>query len=234
MNTPDLEEADQLRRAVRELTSPHNATHRDTTGRLRVTAQAPLLVQLRAHITEQRNGRGGRRAAGTGSNVPLALDALDLLEHIRDTTEQTVTALCAAGPHLDRTALTTTALTPRLTWAAHAALTLDRPDLCRPFIGWPGTIRNTLDPPRLVPLPGHTCPMCHTTTTHMQVPTEDPSAPAEFTEEPALCIRMGTTVPAGMCRECGAEWAGRELLDLTALLGGDRASTSTLLAHLMP
>lgn len=227
------DQATRLRRAVRELTEPHPVTHRGPDGRVRLARRRPLLADLRAAVTPSGQTRRGRLTRGAGSGVPLSLDALDVLEHIRTELDAIVWAVRSASPDLDRTPLAAHGLAPRLRWAVAGALALDRPDLVESVARWPGQILAALEPVREVPLVGHSCPVCRTERADLQLPTEDPSAPAQFATVPALSVRL-TTRPLATCRQCGATWSGDEIADLAALLGADRTRSKSLLARLTP
>lgn len=231
MTGPAHDEGARLRAAVRELTEAHAVTVRGPDGRVRLARRRPLLPELAAAVTPSGQARRGRVTSGAGSGAPLSLDALDVLEHIRAELDATVWAVRSAGPDLDRARLPARGMAARLRWAVDGALSLNRPELVADVARWPARVRAVLEPVREVPLTGHACPICRTERAELQVPTEDPAAPAQFATAPALVVRL-TARPVALCRECGATWAGDELAELAALTGGNRDAATALLARL--
>ena len=220
-----LESVDRLTRTTKQV-AKHD-------GRL-VFYDAPALLEELAEAVHPSGERGGG-GAGVSPGSPASLEALDLLLEIEDEVNH---VYWMAKELAQRPGYTGESVAGRLRWivarvdeSAHPEL--EGPGLIRHDMrhvledvpSWVARIGRLFDPPRVVPLAGHACPVCwHDRTT---VQTE----PGVFMSTTALTILLGRH-PVARCGECGSTWPEGELLDLAAALGLEVQAMAGLLATL--
>lgn len=190
----------------------------------------PLLAELRAAVHPSGGHSSGSSTPEPGS--PLDLGAMELMTSIQDEVNQ---AYWLVKDATRRPGLGGYTLEERLRFVRRrVAESLDRPEgpgflpEARPELiedapVWVEQIETLFDPPKIVPLAGHACPVCHTERTSVLLNT------GERGDAWALSVRFGEPMVAS-CAECGERWPGRELLDLAAVLGGDTQVMEHVLA----
>ncbi len=170
----------------------------------------PLLSVLRQEVRP--SGEGGGGASGSvGSGAPAALGVLDLLVEVEGEINQAYWMMRDATRRPGFGGYT---LEERLRYTAVKALGAGRPELLKDAPSWVERIERLFDPPKVVPLIGHACPMCRQERASVQI------EPGEFVEAPALSVVIGDRITA-RCAECGASWPADQLIDLAKALGGD-------------
>jgi len=202
-------------------------------GRLVFYDAPPLLEELAeaVHPSGERGGGG----AGVSPGSPASLEALDLLVEIEDAVTE---AYWAVRSLVSRPGYEGSSLAGRLRWVAERVDEGNHPYLVGPGIvrtpclelladvpSWVVRIQRLFNPPRVVPLAGHACPMCWQDRTTVQ------TEPGVFMSTCALTILLGRH-PMARCGECGASWAEGYLLDLAAALGLEVQAMAGLLATL--
>lgn len=177
----------------------------------------PLLSALRAAVLP--SGETGSASSGSvGSGAPAALGALDLWVEIETEINQVYWRVRDATRRPGFGGYT---VAERLRYAASRALDMGRPELLADAPAWVARIELLFDPPKVVPLTGHACPVCRHTRTSVQI------EPGEFVENVALTVMLGER-PQASCGECGTVWPQEQMVELAAALGLDTQA----LAHL--
>lgn len=200
----------RLRWAVDRLTRETVQRVVDDSGEAVYLRAAPLLQELRTEVRPSGEKSSGGSSAGPGA--PVALDLLVLLSSIE---EEVARAYWRVREATRRPGFGGYTLEERLTYAAARAIDLGlAEELCQEFVRWPSQIERAFDPPKVVPLTDHACPICRHGRTSVQI------EPGEFVEQPALMVTFGERTVA-RCGECGASWVGDQMLDLAASIGGD-------------
>ncbi|MDI3331424.1 MAG: hypothetical protein QJR09_11955 [Micrococcus sp.] len=170
----------------------------------------PLLSVLRQEVTPSgESGSGSSESVGSGA--PAALGVLDLLVEVEGEINRAYWLMRDATRRPGFGGYT---LEERLRYTAAKALDAGRPELLADAPAWVERIERLFDPPKVVPLIGHACPMCRQEKATVQV------EPGEFVQAPALSVVLGDKV-AARCAECGSSWPADQLVDLAMALGGD-------------
>ena len=221
-----LEAVDRLTRTTKQVAKAE--------GRL-VFYDAPALLEELAEAVHPSGERGSGGSGGVTPGSPASLEALDLLLEL----EAEVADLYWMAKELaQRPGYMGDSLAGRLRWIAERVDESIHPELegpgflrmdCRHLLddapSWVTRIGRLFDPPRVVPLAGHPCPLCWQDRTTVQ------SEPGVFVSTTALTIVLGRR-PIARCGECGGSWAEGELLDLAAALGLEVQAMAGLLATL--
>jgi len=189
----------------------------------------PLLGQLRAAVHP--SGEPAPGGSGSVSGTPLDLTALELLSEIQDEVNRAYWLVKDASR---RPGIGGYTLEQRLRFVARRVaesvdppegpgfIPLPRPELIEDALVWVDRIESLFDPPKIVPLSGHACPMCKSVRAAVILDT------GESGEVDALSVRFGDPMVAS-CAECGERWPGAQMLDLAAVLGGD----TQVMAHVL-
>lgn len=182
-----------------------------------------LLGELRA--AAHPSGESSSGSVSVTAGAPASLDALDLMVRLETEINRAYWLVRDASRRPGFGGYT---LEERLEYAAARVLENEGPV---PFQGpgvirervlgiladapkWVRSIERFFDPPKVIPLTGHACPVCWAAKTAVQI------EPGEFVEQAALTVTFGAQLVAA-CGECGARWPGDQMLDLAAQIGGD-------------
>lgn len=188
-----------LREVVVELTRDHFRDDGEMAG-----TEPPLLRLLEVAIKADTSGATGGSSASKAT-APLDVVAFSLWEEIREVVHLN-------WPGHGNLQYQNTLLIDRLTWWTNTVAGTDmEPHLLEYCVYWRNSIRNLLQPPKVVPLREVSCSKC-------KVPWIHAKMGDQTTLVPALRVHMSEEPVRAECLACGAQWLGFDMIKGASLV----------------